>query len=95
MVFEMGERDIKAIELMEETTRKLRKEGRQVLMIADNFQTPKGYNGNVLSAEIDKKGNGVTAMLVDLINGIYSSKGIKFATVYEFLGREAKARGLM
>jgi|GEM_PF-3515908 len=94
MVFEMAETDVKAIELMERTTRQLRGEGRQVLMIADKFETQKGYK-NVLTAEVDKKGNGVLGMLVDLIDAVYSEHGIKFATVYEFLGREAKARGLM
>ena len=94
MIFEMDEADVKAIELMEETTRQLRGEGRQVLMIADNFQTDKG-NKNVLTAEVDKKGNGVLEMFIDLIDAVYEPRGIKFATVYEFLGREAKARGLM
>ena len=82
--------DKKAAALMEETTQKLNKEGRQVLMVVDKFS-----GRNLSSVEIDKKGNGVMSMLIDLIDSIYAPRGIYFSTAYEFLGREAKARGLM
>ena len=94
-IFEVGESDIKAIDLMEKTTKTLRESGRQVLMVVDNFATPAGYGGNITSVEIDRKGNGVLSMLVDLINNIYEPRGIYFSTAYEFLGREARARGLL
>ena len=79
--------------LMDEVTQKLRKDGRQVLMVVDKFSDERGEN--LSSVEIDKKGNGVMSMLIDLINSIYAPRGIYFSTAYEFLGREAKARGLM
>ena len=82
--------DKKAAALMEETTQKLNKEGRQVLMVVDKFS-----GRNLSSVEIDKKGNGVIGMLIDLIDSIYAPRGIYFSTAYEFLGREAKERGLM
>ena len=86
-------KDKVAARLMDELTQKLRKDGRQVLMVADKFSDERGEN--LSSVEIDKKGNGVMSMLIDLINSIYAPRGIYFSTVYEFLGREAKARGLM
>ena len=93
--FVLGESDINAMTLMDSTTQKLRSEGRQVMMIADNFATPAGFSGNLLSAEVNKSEKGVMAMLVDLINGIYSSRGISFKTAYKNLGKAAKERGLM
>ena len=86
-------KDKVAARLMDEVTQKLRKDGRQVLMVVDSFSDERGEN--LSSVEIDKKGNGVMSMLVDLINSIYAPRGIYFSTAYEFLGREAKARGLM
>ena len=86
-------KDKVAARLMDEVTQKLRKDGRQVLMVVDRFSDERGEN--LSSVEIDKKGNGVMSMLIDLINSIYAPRGIYFSTAYEFLGREAKARGLM
>ena len=86
-------KDKVAARLMDELTQKLRKDGRQVLMVVDSFSDERGEN--LASVEIDKKGNGVMSMLIDLINSIYAPRGIYFSTAYEFLGREAKARGLM
>ena len=86
-------KDKVAARLMDELTQKLRKDGRQVLMVVDKFSDKRGEN--LSSVEIDKKGNGVMSMLIDLINSIYAPRGIYFSTAYEFLGREAKARGLM
>ena len=86
-------KDKVAARLMDELTQKLRKDGRQVLMVVDKFSNERGEN--LSSVEIDKKGNGVIGMLIDLINSIYAPRGIYFSTAYEFLGREAKARGLM
>ena len=86
-------KDKVAARLMDELTQKLRKDGRQVLMVVDKFSDERGEN--LSSVEIDKKGNGVMSMLIDLINSIYAPRGIYFSTAYEFLGREAKARGLM
>ena len=86
-------KDKVAARLMDELTQKLHKDGRQVLMVVDSFSDERGEN--LSSVEIDKKGNGVMSMLIDLINSIYAPRGIYFSTAYEFLGREAKARGLM
>ena len=86
-------KDKVAARLMDELTQKLRQDGRQVLMVVDKFSDERGEN--LSSVEIDKKGNGVMSMLIDLINSIYAPRGIYFSTAYEFLGREAKARGLM
>ena len=86
-------KDKVAARLMDEVTQKLRKDGRQVLMVVDKFSDERGEN--LSSVEIDKKCNGVMSMFVDLINSIYAPRGIYFSTAYEFLGREAKARGLM
>lgn len=86
-------KDKVAARLMDELTQKLRKDGRQVLMVVDKFSDERGENLSLV--EIDKKGNGVMSMLIDLINSIYAPRGIYFSTAYEFLGREAKARGLM
>ena len=93
-ILEVGEKDILAMKMLDETTQKLKAEGHQVLMVADNFKTSEGTR-TVTSVEIDRKGNGVMSMLIDLINSIYAPRGIYFSTAYEFLGREAKARGLM
>ena len=79
--------------LMDELTQKLHKDGRQVLMVVDSFSDERGEN--LSSVEIDRKGNGVMAMLVDLINSIYAPRGIHFSTAYEFLGGVAKSRGLL
>ena len=79
--------------LMDELTQKLHKDGRQVLMVVDGFSDERGEN--LSSVEIDRKGNGVMAMLVDLINSIYALRGIHFSTAYEFLGGVAKSRGLL
>lgn len=86
-------KDKVAARLMDDLTQKLHKDGRQVLMVVDKFSAERGEN--LSSVEIDRKGNGVISMLIDLINSIYEPRGIYFSTAYEFLGREAKARGLM
>ena len=87
-------KDKVAARLMDEVTQKLSKEGRQVLMVADEFETPDGKD-TLTSIEVSRKGNGVIGMLIDLMKNIYEPRGIYFSTAYEFLGREAEARGLL
>ena len=87
-------KDKMAARLMKELSRKLSEDGRQVLMVVDKFETPEGYD-TLSSIEVSRKGNGVMAMLVDLIDNIYTPRGIKFKTVMDFMNAEAQARGLM
>ena len=84
-------KDKVAARLMNELTRKLSADGRQVLMVADKFEK---YD-TVSSIEVSRKGNGVISMLVDLIDNIYTPRGIKIETVLKFMEAEAMARDLI
>ena len=80
--------------LMHSTADVIYQDGRQILMVVDSFNKKDGSN-EISIVGIDRKGNGVTSMLVDLIDNTFSPRGIKFETVMHFLNMEAERRGLI